>query len=264
MADQSSRNDPTVRHGFPRREFLKRSAAATGGVIALTATPIEPAAAQTPPANPSPAAAATPASQGPYTPVALSQDEFETLKAVVARIIPADDIGPGAAEAGVHIYIDRSLGSAYASALPTYREHLQILNAAAIQQGGLFAGLPADTQDDLLNQLASPLGAGGSATPVAGATPETNVTGTNAHGGSTETTAIISGASPDFFPLLLEHVREGMFGDPMYGGNANFAGWDLIGYPGIKLLWTEEEQKIGTSIKPAHVSAAKFGGHPVQ
>lgn len=249
---------------MPRREFLRRSAVTTGGVIALTALPVMQADAQTPPANPSPEAAATPAAQGPYTPIALSPDEFETLKAVVDRIIPADDIGPGAAEAGVHIYIDQSLASAYAGALPTYKEHLAILNTAAIQQGGLFAGLPAGTQDDLLNQLASPLGAGGNATPAAGATPEVNVTGTNAHGGSTETTAIISGASPDFFPLLLEHAREGMFGDPMYGGNANFAGWDLIGYPGIRLLWTEEEQKIGTTVKPVHVSAAKFGGHPVR
>ena len=35
--------------------------------------------------------------------------------------------------------------------------------------------------------------------------------------------------------MLLEHTREGMFSDPIYGGNVNFAGWDLIGYPGIKL-----------------------------
>ena len=44
------------------------------------------------------------------------------------------------------------------------------------------------------------------------------------------------------FSLLLEQTRQGMFGDPMYGGNLNFAGWDLIQYPGLKLLWTAEEQ----------------------
>jgi gluconate 2-dehydrogenase gamma chain len=30
-------------------------------------------------------------------------------------------------------------------------------------------------------------------------------------------------------------MREGIFGDPMYGGNAGKAGWELIGFPGVKL-----------------------------
>jgi len=28
-------------------------------------------------------------------------------------------------------------------------------------------------------------------------------------------------------------VMEGMFADPMYGGNKNKAGWKLIGFPGV-------------------------------
>jgi hypothetical protein len=38
-----------------------------------------------------------------------------------------------------------------------------------------------------------------------------------------------------FFNLVRGHAVQGMFGDPLHGGNANLVGWDLIGYPGIKV-----------------------------
>lgn len=31
---------------------------------------------------------------------------------------------------------------------------------------------------------------------------------------------------------LLRHTIEGMFSDPLHGGNANMIGWQSIGYPG--------------------------------
>jgi hypothetical protein len=34
--------------------------------------------------------------------------------------------------------------------------------------------------------------------------------------------------------MVRTHTLQGTFGDPYYGGNANFVGWDLIGYPGIR------------------------------
>ena len=45
-------------------------------------------------------------------------------------------------------------------------------------------------------------------------------------------------ASRRLFDLLqprATHTIQGTFGDPYYGGNANFVGWDLIGYPGVRL-----------------------------
>jgi gluconate 2-dehydrogenase gamma chain len=32
--------------------------------------------------------------------------------------------------------------------------------------------------------------------------------------------------------MLRSHTIEGMFSDPMHGGNAGLIGWQLIGYPG--------------------------------
>ena len=34
--------------------------------------------------------------------------------------------------------------------------------------------------------------------------------------------------------MLLNDTNEGMFADPIYGGNRDFAGWKLIGYPGAQ------------------------------
>ena len=68
----------------------------------------------------------------------------------------------------------------------------------------------------------------------------------------------LDGAPEGFFPLLLEHTRQGMFCDPIHGGNRNFAGWDLLGYPGIKLVWTEADQSEGTEVRPEHVSVEEF------
>lgn len=44
-----------------------------------------------------------------------------------------------------------------------------------------------------------------------------------------------------FFELVRRHVIEGMFSDPIYGGNRGYAGWRLIGYPGAYRAWTPQE-----------------------
>ena len=43
---------------------------------------------------------------------------------------------------------------------------------------------------------------------------------------------------------MLGHTLEGTFGDPHYGGNQDFIGWDLIGYPGLRLAVTAEQQRM--------------------
>jgi hypothetical protein len=49
-----------------------------------------------------------------------------------------------------------------------------------------------------------------------------------------------------------------MFGDPYYGGNANFAGWDLIGYPGVRTNVTADDQRLGAKVAPNHRSAYDY------
>jgi hypothetical protein len=46
-----------------------------------------------------------------------------------------------------------------------------------------------------------------------------------------------------FFEMLRTHTMEGVFSDPMYGGNRDFAGWKAVGYPGPFYFITEEQQQ---------------------
>ncbi len=47
-----------------------------------------------------------------------------------------------------------------------------------------------------------------------------------------------------FLDLVIGLVREGMFADPAHGGNDDGIGWALIGYPGPRASWTENEQEL--------------------
>ena len=248
-------------HVFPRRTLLKNGARGTAGVVAtLSIDPSRALAAGIPPERVkawlAQAATATPAAMAAYTPAALTSDEFATVRAAVSRIIPADDLGPGAAEAGVHIYIDQALAGPDAASLPLYQAGIAALDAIAGSGG--FAAADSARQDLALQFLetgempvteampeATPIEATPGATPFAAANPQLF-----------DAKDIPAG----FFPTLIEHTRQGMFGDPVYGGNASFVGWDLIGYPGIKLLWTEQEQDLNVTVEPEHTSVEEYGG----
>jgi hypothetical protein len=62
-----------------------------------------------------------------------------------------------------------------------------------------------------------------------------------------------------FFDLVLGHTLEGTFGDPHYGGNQDFIGWELIGYPGLRLAVTAEQQRMNAALEPTRRSA--FGDY---
>ena len=156
----------------------------------------------------------------------LSASEAEILEAVVARLIPSDANGPGALEAGAAHYIDRALADALASSRAAYSAGLAALDAYAREAAGqAFASLGASEQDSILEDL------------------EQNLAG---------------GFIPDaasFFDLVLSHTLEGTFCDPAYGGNQDFIGWEMIGYPGIRLGVTAEQQRMDSFPAMTRVSA---------
>lgn len=147
----------------------------------------------------------------------LSAGEADALEAVCARLIPSDAHGPGATEARAAHYIDRALGGALASSREAYRSGLTALDARAAAHGAPFARLTPDFQDAVLIETEK--------------------------------------ADPAFFGLMRAHTLQGTFGDPYYGGNAGFVGWDMIGYPGVRIAATPDQQKMDPHLKPAHVSA---------
>jgi gluconate 2-dehydrogenase gamma chain len=153
---------------------------------------------------------------------------------MVSRIIPAGPDGPGALEAGCARYIESALGDAYQSLRKTYSSGLAALDAHAISSGGKsFAALNTTEQDKILSDFEQNIGVGG------------------------------YGDSAAFFELVRRHTLEGMFGDPSYGGNANFAGWDLIGYPGPRMFVSAEMQKMDAKIPRSRVTVKQLvhGSH---
>ena len=165
----------------------------------------------------------------------LTAAEAATLEALVARLIPSDANGPGALEAGAARYIDAALGNALAAQRPAYAAGLAALDAYAGSRGGAaFATLPPERQDELIGDL--------EANRAPGFAP----------------------SSSAFFELVLGHTLEGTFGDPHYGGNQDFIGWDLIGYPGLRLAVTAEQQRMDAKLEPLQSSAydhAQFDEH---
>jgi gluconate 2-dehydrogenase gamma chain len=158
----------------------------------------------------------------------LTADQLQILEAFVARLIPSDASGPGAAEARAAHYIDRALGSALASSRGAYASGLAALDQyARSARGGPFAQLSAVDQDAILTDVES------------AAAPGFPDSGT-------------------FFSLVRFHAIQGTFCDPYYGGNANFVGWDLIGYPGVRTAVGPEEQRLGAETLPNHKSAYDY------
>jgi gluconate 2-dehydrogenase gamma chain len=214
-----------------RKDFV--AAIGTLGAGAALSAPAEPVeAAVTAPHHPAPAKT-KPKSYAPLETIGegylfFTAPESAFVEAAVARLIPADGLGPGAKEAGVAYYIDQQLNGAfgaaahtymqgpYAEGLPTqgyqlaltpgdvYRIGIAACDAACAKQyGKTFAQLGAAHQDEFL--------------------------GTLEHG----TLAFDAFPSPVFFDLLLQNTTEGFFADPIYGGNRDKIGWKLIGFPGV-------------------------------
>jgi gluconate 2-dehydrogenase gamma chain len=211
-----------------RRDLLKRAGAAVAGAgTAAVAGAGAPSAGTTEPAEPAQQAAAGVARE-PLE--ALTPEEADTLEAMVARLVPTDANGPGAREARAAHYIDRALGGFLASSRDAYRTGLANLDAhARATEGARFAQLDAAGQDEILAALER------NAVP-----------------------AFTAASGAAFFNLVLGHTLQGTFGDPYYGGNKNFVGWDLVGYPGVRLAVTPDEQRLDRKPKPLHMSAYDY------
>ena len=162
-----------------------------------------------------------------YQPKTLTAAEMGVVKTLMARLIPADPASGGAAEAGAHVFLDRALASFHARHLPTYR--------TALAELGDVAAMPAAALDALIAKL-----------------EKGELTGTKlADGGRA------------FFNLLRRHTLEGFLSDPMYGGNQDFIGWKLIGFHGVQLWFSAEDQQLNARDDRPQRSVADYGGKPL-
>jgi gluconate 2-dehydrogenase gamma chain len=209
--------------GFDRRDFLK-TAVASGAAAASATTAIataEPAKAEQPAL--APAAAMEPAGY-----VFLNPDEAAFVEALVDHMIPADEISPKGTDLGVNTYIDRALAGGWGKGDRLYMQGPWKLGAPS--QGYQLPLTPAQLY-------------------------RAGIAATNAHCRKTygntfdriaeaQRQEVLTGLSAGkivfdsglpvrvFWTTLYQTVIEGMYSDPIYGGNRNKAGWAIIGFPG--------------------------------
>lgn len=174
----------------------------------------------------------------------FTPEEAEFIDAAVSRLIPNDDLGPGAKEAGVTTFVDRQLAGPFGKGATWYMQgpwkkgeatqgYQSRLSPAALYRAAIkaidfycagkfesknFAALSAGQQDQILTGLEK---------------------------GDIE----LSGAdAKTFFTVFLQNTIEGFFSDPIYGGNRDMAGWKLIGFPGARYDYRPYVNKHGEKL----------------
>jgi gluconate 2-dehydrogenase gamma chain len=208
---------------FDRRGFLKGAAVVGGAAAASAATIAPPEAAQ---AEPPAATTTAPAAAG-YA--FFNLDEAAFIEVLVDHMIPADEISPKGTDLGVNVYIDRALAGGWGNGDRLYL------------QGPWKQGTPS--QGYQLPLTPAQLYRAGIAA--------TNAHCVKAYGKSfdrieaAQREAVLTGVSSGkikfdsglpvrvFWTTLYATVIEGMYSDPIYGGNRNKAGWAIIGFPGV-------------------------------
>jgi gluconate 2-dehydrogenase gamma chain len=155
-------------------------------------------------------------------PLALTLGQMKALEAFIDRLIPTDELGPGALVARAQIYIDRVLAGPNANEKAPFLDGLEAVNAYAQRsQGAPLADLPAEKRDLVLKAIDED--------PAEGLPQGTQ-----------------------FFNRAPHLTLEGIFGDPYYGGNGAFGGWDLIRYPSPRPAVDAEMQRMDAVPAPYH------------
>lgn len=207
-------------HDAGRREFLVRALVGTGAIAGSELVPSAPAQNEThsPATSPAQAHAA-----GEHHGAFFNHDDAATVDAFAERLMPGAPGKPGARDAGVLNYIDLALAGAYSDLQDFYRRGLAQLDAYCRKTYNMpFAKLEPARQDEVITALES-----GKATEFTWPTAQ------------------------EFFNTFRTHTMEGMFADPIYGGNRNYSGWQLVGFPGAQPIFTRTDMESKDAFRRA-------------
>ena len=193
------------KHNSTRRSFLVRAAVGAGAAAGSGLVPDIYAQTLGQPkqeTGPAEQLHATAVRHGAF----FNYEQAATVAAFTERLMPGAPGKPGATDAGVLNYIDLALAGAYSDLQDFYRSGLAQLDAYCRKNyNASFVQLDAGKQDAVIGALEQ------------GKAAEFSWPG-----------------AAEFFGVVRTHTMEGMFADPIYGGNREFAGWRLVGFPGAQ------------------------------
>lgn len=178
------------------------------------------------------------------------------MDAIAARLIPADELGPGAKEAGVTQFLDGQLAGAWGAGEQFYRQGP--FESGTPEQGYQLSFTPAE-------MFRRGLAALDAATRRQDGKPYAELDAARQDAWLHDMQA----GKPDFSPLpsdvffqaLLDATIEGFFSDPLYGGNVDMVGWKLVGFPGAYASFSNDIERHGVIWAGRPVSIANARGH---
>jgi len=222
--------DESLLHDPGRRRLFQ----AVGAVGVATALPLLPAQA---------AQGAAP----PQAYIFFNPAEAAFIEAAVARLIPTDETGPGAREAGVANYVDKQLGGAWGAGERLYRSGPW--QPGAPTQGYQLPFTPAELFRNALRAINQ------KHPGFAKLTPKEQDALLHAMQESHED---LDGVPSNvFFESLLGVTIEGYFADPVYGGNKDMGPWKMIGFPGAYADYYEYVDKYNVAYTAPPTSLAQ-------
>ncbi|MCR8635805.1 gluconate 2-dehydrogenase subunit 3 family protein [Paenibacillus radicis (ex Xue et al. 2023)] len=239
MAERRNEQPPSD----SRRQFLKYSGTAIGGAVVggviggaiaggFRKNPAVPAPAPTP-------GTAAQTADFNQAPMYFNQLQLQITEAAAERIYPKDDIGPGAAELGVAFFIDHQMASPWGINAREYRIGPFIKGEVTqgdyqiIQRNELFTmGLQAMEEASKKKYTKS---------FVDLSDEEKDAILTSLEKGEIQVINDVTGKT--FFNLLRRVTLEGVYSDPVYGGNKNMMGWKMRKYPGNQMVYTDIMEK---------------------
>lgn len=219
-------------NGLSRRRLLRQAVATGAGpsrrtfIVGVPTVTIAPAAL-----SPIMAFALQPPRRlSESLPRFFTDDERAFVTSAVDRLLPADELGPGGVAANVPRFIDSQLAGPWGRGENRYV-------AGPVKDGPPTLGDQAVTPRATLYRTCIAalrlLPAGRSFVSADAAARDVFLK--SLQQGEYESDQI---QGKRFFAALLEDTVAGFMSDPSYGGNAGFAGWKLISYPGPHYDWT--------------------------
>ncbi len=157
----------------------------------------------------------------------------QTLSSMMDRLIPSDEHGPSATEAGCLDFIDEQLAGDYGSGAALYLDKpLKPENEEELMGSPQFLSTPRERYETGLKALEAYAQKTDGAAFAALSPDRIDEILTGLEAGKIDLGDGVNGQA--FFELVLQNTREGYLADPIYGGNKDMAGWKMIGFPGAR------------------------------
>jgi gluconate 2-dehydrogenase gamma chain len=175
----------------------------------------------------------------------FTPQQYQITEDATERIFPKDKHGPGAKELGVAFYIDHQLAGNWGFNSREYmeapffkgekvqgyqgrlkRRDIFDIGLQEIQNHSMavykknFTDLKGEEQDAILKDFEA------------------------------DKVSLTTISPSGFFQMLRSATLEGVYSDPLYGGNKNMEGWKMRNYPGSQMAYAQVIEKDFKKIKP--------------